>query len=61
MPILKENLQMAQNKMKQQATQHRSERQFEEGDKVYLRLQPYKQSTPRTKEKCEISSKIYWS
>jgi hypothetical protein len=30
--ILRENLQMAKNRMKQQVDQHRSERQFEEGD-----------------------------
>jgi hypothetical protein len=48
--ILKENLQMAQNRMKQQADQHRSERQFEEGDWVFLRLQPYKQSTLKQKK-----------
>jgi hypothetical protein len=41
----KENLQMAQNKMKQQVDQHQSERQIEEGDWVFLRLQPYKKST----------------
>ena len=29
--------------MKQQEDQHRSERSFEEGDWVFLRLQPYKQ------------------
>ena len=28
--------------MKQQAYQHHSERSFEEGDWVFLRLQPYK-------------------
>jgi hypothetical protein len=33
---------MAQNRMKQQADQGRSERQFAEGDQVFLRLQPYK-------------------
>jgi hypothetical protein len=43
--ILKENLQMAQNRMKQKIDQHRSETQFEEGDWIFLRLQPYKQST----------------
>ena len=36
---------MAQNRMKQQADQGRSERQFFEGDKVFLRLQPYKQTS----------------
>ena len=40
--ILKENLVTSQNMMKQQAYQHRSERSFEEGDRVFLRLQPYK-------------------
>jgi hypothetical protein len=37
---LKENLVMAQNRMKQQADQHRSEREFEVGDWVFLRIQP---------------------
>jgi exoribonuclease II len=40
--ILKDNPTMAQNHMKQQEDQHRSERNFEEGDWVFLRLQPYK-------------------
>ena len=40
--ILKENLTMAHNRMKQQADQHRSERSFEVGDWVLLKLQPYK-------------------
>ena len=35
---LKENLVMAQNRMKQQADQGRSEHQFVEGDQVFLRL-----------------------
>ena len=34
---------MSKNRMKQQVDQHRSERSFEEGDWVFLRLQPYKQ------------------
>jgi hypothetical protein len=33
---------MAQNRKKKQAYQGRSERQFAEGDQVFLRLQPYK-------------------
>jgi hypothetical protein len=41
---------MAQNGMKQQEDQHRSERQFEEGDWVFFRLQPYKQSTLKQKK-----------
>jgi hypothetical protein len=42
---LKENLVMAQNHMKQQANQGRSECQFAEGDQVFLRLQPYKKNS----------------
>jgi hypothetical protein len=40
--FLKDNLTMAQNHMKQQADQHRSERSFELRYWVFLRLQPYK-------------------
>ena len=36
--LLKENLTIAQNRMKQQADQHRSEREFEVGDGVFLML-----------------------
>ena len=38
--ILKDNLTMAQNRMKQQVDQHSSERSFQVGDWVFLRLQP---------------------
>jgi hypothetical protein len=41
--ILKDNLTMAQNRMKEQADQHHSERSFEVWDWVFLILQPYKQ------------------
>ena len=41
--ILKDNLNLAQNRMKQQTYQHRSERSFDVGDWVFLQLQPYKQ------------------
>ena len=42
---LKENLQQAQNRQKVYADRHRIERSFEVGDLVYLRLQPYRQSS----------------
>ena len=38
--LLKDNLNLAQNQMKQHADQHRSERSFNVGDWVFLRLQP---------------------
>jgi hypothetical protein len=58
--ILKDNLTMAQNRMKQQADQHRSERSFEVGDWVILRLQPYKQmSLKQAKKDNKLSPKYY--
>ena len=41
--LLKDNLNLAQNRMKQQEDQHRSEKSFDVGDWVFLRLQRYKQ------------------
>ena len=39
---MKDNLVASQNRMKQLEDQHCNERSFEEGDWVFLRLQPYK-------------------
>ena len=36
--LLKDNLNLAQNRMKQQANQHRSERSFDVGDCIFLQL-----------------------
>jgi hypothetical protein len=47
--------------MKQQADQHRSERSFEVGDWVFLRLQPYKQmSLKQAKKDNKLSPKYYF-
>ena len=43
--LLKENLNLAQNRMKQQADQHRNERRCNVGDWVFLRLKPYKHTS----------------
>ena len=43
--LLKDNLQVAQNQQKQYADKHREERTFQVDDLVYLRLQPYKQTS----------------
>jgi hypothetical protein len=56
---LKENLVMAQNCMKQQADQVRSERQFSEGDQVFLRLQPYKKTSLKDKHCQKLQTKFY--
>jgi hypothetical protein len=58
--ILKDNLTMAQNRMKQQAYQHRSERIFEVGDWVFVRLKPYKSmSLKQAKKDNKLSPKYY--
>ena len=58
--LLKDNLNLAQNRMKQQADQHRSERSFDIGDWVFLRLQPYKQmSLKQAKKDNKLSPKYY--
>jgi hypothetical protein len=50
---------MAQNRMKQQAYQDRSECQFTEGDHVFLRLQPYKQTSLKAKHCQKLAPKFY--
>lgn len=41
--LIKQHLMRAQKRMKEQADKKRSERYFNEGDWVYLKLQPYVQ------------------
>lgn len=48
---LKENLKVAVNRMKQQANKGTSERTFEVGEWVFLKLQAYRQVSVRRKEK----------
>ena len=58
--LLKDNPNLAQNRMKQQADQHQSERIFDIGDWVFLRLQPYKQmSLKQAKKDNKLSPKYY--
>lgn len=45
MRALKENLQMAQNRQKKYYFQNQTKRVFKVGDMVYLRLQPFRQSS----------------
>ena len=60
--LLKDNVTLAHNQMKQQANQHHSERSFEVGDWVFLRLQPYKQvSLKLSKKDNKLSPKYYGS
>ena len=56
--MLKDNLNLAQNRMKQHTDQHRSERIFEVGDWVFLRLQAYKKiSLNQSKKDYKLSPK----
>ena len=58
--LLKDNLTLAQNQMKQQENQHHSERSFDVDDWVFLRLQPYKQmSLKQAKKDNKLSPKYY--
>ena len=58
MQVLKDNLTRAQNRMKQQADQHRTKREFEVEDWVFVRLQPYKQlSLKQQKNKIKLEPK----
>ena len=57
--ILKENLQVAQNQQKLYADRHRVERSFEVGDLVYLRLQPYRQSSLKQKGAKKLKPRFY--
>jgi hypothetical protein len=51
--LIKQHLSRAKLRMKKQADKHRSERQFSVGDKVWVKLQPYVQSSlaPRSNQK----------
>jgi hypothetical protein len=57
--LLKENLQTAQNRQKISADRHRIERSFEVGDLVFLRLQPYKQSSLKKSGAEKLKPKFY--
>lgn len=58
--LLKDNLTLVHNRMKQHADQHHSERSFDVDDWVFLRLQPYKQiSLKQANKDNKLSPKHY--
>jgi hypothetical protein len=57
--LLKEHLHQAQNRMKTYADKHRSDRQFNVGDWVYLRLQPYRQKSVAMRKHLKLSPRFF--
>ncbi|KAL8153135.1 hypothetical protein V2J09_010895 [Rumex salicifolius] len=56
---LKANMVAAQDRMKKLADSHRTERSFQVGDWVYLRLQPYRQLTAASQSYGKLSPKFH--
>jgi hypothetical protein len=58
---LKDNLHMAQNCMKKHEDLHHSERVFQEGDQVFLRLQPYKKNISKSLGTTHSRTQFLWA
>ncbi|CAM8902648.1 unnamed protein product [Rhodiola kirilowii] len=56
---LKDNLKRAQQRMIQQADAHRKDTEFNEGDWVFVRLQPYRQTTVRNQCTTKLTRRYY--
>ena len=57
--MVKFYLQRAQNHMKQQADKKRSDRVFDVGDLVYVKLQPYRQTTVKNRKCLKLSARYF--
>ncbi|WMV14796.1 hypothetical protein MTR67_008181 [Solanum verrucosum] len=57
--LLKFHISRAQQRMASLANQHRTDRQFSEGDWVYLKIQPYRQLSISNKSFSKLSTKYY--
>ncbi len=56
---LRDRLQVAQNRIKQQADKHRRDREYCVGDKVYLKLQPYRQVSVAARKNPKLTARHY--
>lgn len=57
--VIQMQLQRAQHRMKQQADKNRSQREFNVGDMVYLKLQPYVQASVAPRSNRKLSFRFY--
>jgi hypothetical protein len=57
--LIQQHLARAQQRMKSQADKGRTEREFNVGDMVYLKLQPYVQSSVATRANHKLSFKFF--
>ena len=57
--LLQQHLHRAQHRMKMQADKGRSDRSFQVGDSVYLKLQPYVQSSLAPRANQKLASKFF--
>lgn len=57
--ILKENMTLTQQRMKKYADTHRSERQFDVGDWVFIKMQPFKVGNTMLKRRTKLSVKYF--
>jgi hypothetical protein len=59
MKSLQQNLQVAQTRMKKFADLNRTERMFNVGDLVYLKMQPYREAALGLRNSLKLTSKFY--
>ena len=59
LPIFRQHLERAQLRMERQANKKRMERQFLVGDMVYLRLQPYVQTSVAQRSSQKLAFKYF--
>ena len=57
--LVQENLKEAQARMKMFVIRKRTDCEFEEGDKIYLRLRPYRQMSVAVRRNLNLSPRYY--